>query len=268
MLFRSVNCWAPTRISQFPKFQGTRIRLKSIGRRSRLVVAVENVVAEEEAVPVKGRKFGTNAQIAVRRRPRQGRSLMTVDAILEAAQQLLIRDGFEATSTTRIAEAAGVSVGSLYEYFTSKEALVAKLIKRHCDNLLDTYAGAFKEVEGKGIASLVDAWIDTSVDAYAKDLALHRVLLDQMGKVSKTQHLRSVSLAIADLLESALRKCGEPVPRPDLRLAAFVIESSGEALLHRAILYGDDLLNDELLREWKLMTRLYLASADGLPSQA
>lgn len=232
------------------------------------MVAVENIVAEEEEVPVKGRKFGANAQIAVRRRPRQGRSLMTVDAILEAAQQLLIRDGFEATSTTRIAEAAGVSVGSLYEYFTSKEALVAKLIKRHCDNLLDTYAGAFKEVEGKGIASLVDAWIDTSVDAYAKDLALHRVLLDQMGKVSKTQHLRSVSLAIADLLESALRKCGEPVPRPDLRLAAFVIESSGEALLHRAILYGDNLLNDELLREWKLMTRLYLASADGLPSQA
>jgi len=218
-------------------------------------------------VPVKGRKFGANAEIAVRRRPRQGRSLMTVEAILEAARQLLIKDGFDAASTTRIAEAAGVSVGSLYEYFTSKEALVAKLIKRHCDNLLDTYARAFKEVEGKGIASLVDAWIDTSVEAYAKDLALHRVLLDQMGKVSKTQHLRRVSLAITDLLESALRKCGEPVPRPDLRLAAFVIESAGEALLHRAILYGDDLFNDELRREWKLMTCLYLACADSSPSQ-
>src|ERR1700751_3937164 len=137
-------CWTATRVSHVPRFQSTRIRLESIWRR-----AVANTVAEEEEVPVKGRKFGANAQIAVRRRPRQGRSLMTVEAILEAARQLLIKDGFDAASTTRIAEAAGVSVGSLYEYFTSKEALVAKLIKRHCDNLLDTYARAFKEVEGK-----------------------------------------------------------------------------------------------------------------------
>jgi AcrR family transcriptional regulator len=189
---------------------------------------------------------------------------MTVEAILEAARLLLIKDGFDATSTTRIAEAAGVSVGSLYEYFTSKEALVAKLIKRHCDGLLDTYARAFMEVEGKGIAALVDVWIDTTMDAYARDLALHRVLLDQMGKVSKTRHLRRISLAIADLLEQALRQCGEPVPRPDLHLAAFVIESSGEALVHRTILYAEGLFNGELRRELKLMTRLYLTANDGM----
>ncbi|GAB3630041.1 TetR/AcrR family transcriptional regulator [Pandoraea terrae] len=187
---------------------------------------------------------------------------MTVNAILDAAQHLLVRDGFEATSTTRIAEAAGVSVGSLYEYFTSKEAIVAKLIKRHCDDLLNMYARAFGKVEGKGIAQLVDAWVDTTVDAYEKDLDLHRVLLDQMGRVSKIHHLKRVSLAIADLLEHALRVCGEPIPRPDLRLAAFVVESTGEALVHRAILYAGDLFGHELRRELKLMTTLYLSSGD------
>jgi hypothetical protein len=59
------------------------------------------------------KKTKVDLPIAVRRRPRQHRSMMTVDAILEAARKLFIRDGFEATSTTRIAEAAGVSVGSL-----------------------------------------------------------------------------------------------------------------------------------------------------------
>lgn len=59
------------------------------------------------------RKTRTIAPIAVRYRPRQERSLMTVDAILEGARKLLARDGFDATSTTRIAEAAGVGVGSL-----------------------------------------------------------------------------------------------------------------------------------------------------------
>ncbi|WP_269504919.1 TetR/AcrR family transcriptional regulator [Burkholderia sp. IMCC1007] len=211
-------------------------------------------------MPTKIRKFDPNRQIAVRRRPRQGRSLMTVDAILEAARRLFVCDGFEATSTTRIAAAAGVSVGSLYEYFTSKEALAAKLIKVHCDNLLERYARAFAEAEGKGVAAVVDAWVDTTVDAYAEDVTLHRVLLEQMGKVSKLHHLKRVSLAIADLLEQALRTCRSEVTRPDLHLAAFIVESAGEALVHRAILYTDDLFGYELRREMKLMAHLYLCA--------
>lgn len=213
-------------------------------------------------MPAKIRKFGSNQQIAVRRRPRQGRSVMTVDAILEAAKQLFVRDGFDATSTTRIAAAAGVSVGSLYEYFTSKEALVAKLIKNHCDDLLERIAHAFASVEGQGVAAIVDAWVDTTVDAYAENLELHRVLLEQMGKVSRLHHLKRVSLAIADLLEQALRTCGSEVRRPDLRLAAFVVESSGEAMVHRAILYTDDLFGHELRREMKLMATLYLCAPE------
>ncbi|PZR45592.1 TetR/AcrR family transcriptional regulator [Paraburkholderia fungorum] len=56
---------------------------------------------------------------------------------------LFARDGFEATSTTRIADPAGVSIGSLYEYFTSKDALIEKLIKRHCEHLMNLYGQAF-----------------------------------------------------------------------------------------------------------------------------
>jgi AcrR family transcriptional regulator len=204
------------------------------------------------------KKTKVDLPIAVRRRPRQHRSMMTVDAILEAARKLFIRDGFEATNTTRIAEAAGVSVGSLYEYFTGKDAVAAKLIKRHCDLLLERYARAFEAVEGKGIERLVDAWVDTTVDAYAADVQLQRVLLEQMGKVSKLRHLRGVSLAITDLLEQALMNCGEPIRCPNVRLAAFIIESAGEALVHRSILYATELFGYELRRELKLMMTLYL----------
>jgi AcrR family transcriptional regulator len=204
------------------------------------------------------KKTRTIAPIAVRRRPRQERSLMTVDAILEAARTLLARDGFDATSTTRIAEAAGVSVGSLYEYFTSKDALVAKLIKRHCDYLFEQYAQAFKAVEGQGIERVVDAWVDSTVDAYALDVALQRVLLEHMGRVSKLRHLSRVSLAITDLLEQALVTCGEPVQRPNIHLAAFIVESAVEALTHRSILYAPSLFGFELRRELKVMMTRYL----------
>lgn len=206
--------------------------------------------------------FGKNtrmtSQIAVRRRPRQSRSVMTVDAILEAARTLFARDGFEATSTTRIADAAGVSVGSLYEYFTSKDALIAKLIKCHCEHLMNLYGKAFQAVEGQGIDAVVDTWVDTTADAYAENIALQRVLLEHMGRVSRLHHMKRVSLAFADLLEQALNVCGEPVARPNIHLAAFVLESTGEALIHRSITYTEDLFGYELRRELKIMLSRYL----------
>src|SRR5213082_1988183 len=66
-----------------------------------------------------------------RKRPRQDRSKATVDAILTATARILMADGYDRASTNRIALAAGVSVGSLYQYFPSKEALVAALVENH-----------------------------------------------------------------------------------------------------------------------------------------
>lgn len=66
----------------------------------------------------------------MRKQPRQRRSRVTVDAILEAAARVLVEDGYAAASTNRIAERAGVGVGSLYEYFPGKEAVYAELRRR------------------------------------------------------------------------------------------------------------------------------------------
>jgi AcrR family transcriptional regulator len=65
-----------------------------------------------------------------RKLPQQGRSRETVDALLEATAQLLVRDGYDKASTNKIALKAGVSIGSLYQYFPSKEALVSELLER------------------------------------------------------------------------------------------------------------------------------------------
>ena len=68
----------------------------------------------------------------------QERSRATVDALVEATARILVRDGFDNASTNRIAEVAGVSVGSLYQYFPSKEALVAAVIERHQREIMQT----------------------------------------------------------------------------------------------------------------------------------
>ena len=72
-----------------------------------------------------------------RRRPRQARAQATVDAIIQATARVLVEDGYDRASTNRIAQAAGVSIGSLYQYFPSKEALVAALVETHVDRMME-----------------------------------------------------------------------------------------------------------------------------------
>src|SRR5271170_1138813 len=76
-----------------------------------------------------------------RKNASQKRSRATVDALVEATARILVRDGFDKASTNRIAEVAGVSVGSLYQYFPSKEALVAAVIDRHSQEIMQTVRG-------------------------------------------------------------------------------------------------------------------------------
>src|SRR6185437_1910622 len=67
----------------------------------------------------------------------QERSRQTVNSILEATTRVLIKDGYDRASTNKIAAVAGVSVGSLYQYFPSKEALVAAVSERHSQEVLE-----------------------------------------------------------------------------------------------------------------------------------
>ena len=74
-------------------------------------------------------------RIAPRKQAKQDRSRHTVEALLQATARVLSREGYDKASTNRIAEVAGVNIGSLYQYFPNKDALVAALIDRHIDEL-------------------------------------------------------------------------------------------------------------------------------------
>lgn len=76
------------------------------------------------------------ASSAPRRSPRQERSQFTVDAIFEAVARIVATQGEDALTTNRIADVAGVSVGSLYQYFPSKEAILLAMLDQHCDRVM------------------------------------------------------------------------------------------------------------------------------------
>lgn len=181
-----------------------------------------------------------------RRIPRQNRSVMTVDAILQATATLFARDGFEKTSTTRIAELAGVSIGSLYEYFPNKDSLLAYLVKRHCVQMLEHVTQRLRAMQERQIMSTLAVFIDSIHECYARNIPLQRVLIEHLGRVSKPRHFERVSSALVNLLEEHVLGCGQEMSLINIRQALYTVECIVESLIHRSILFDPSFFHSEL----------------------
>src|SRR5689334_9008980 len=99
----------------------------------------------------------------------QKRSRATVEALVEATARILVKDGFDKASTNRIAEVAGVSVGSLYQYFPSKEALVAAVMERHQEEIMQTVRSELAEVLAEPVEKAVRKLVAAAVKAHRVD---------------------------------------------------------------------------------------------------
>src|SRR6202167_6846461 len=95
-----------------------------------------------------------------RKKPRQQRSQATVECILDATARVLCTTGYDRASTNRVAMAAGVSVGSLYQYFPSKEALVAALVDRHVEQMTSLVTRKLAEVASAPLDEAVCTMIE------------------------------------------------------------------------------------------------------------
>ena len=96
-----------------------------------------------------------------RKQPRQTRSMATVNAIFEATIQVLVSDGPRRLTTTRVAERAGVSVGSMYQYFPHKQALFYALNERYLVRLAERIEATCLAQHGAVLADMVEALVTT-----------------------------------------------------------------------------------------------------------
>ena len=178
---------------------------------------------------------------AVRTNPRktasQERSRLTVDALLEATARILVREGFDKASTNRIAEVAGVSVGSLYQYFPSKEALVAALIDRHNRQVMQAVQGELAEALNLSMEEAVRRLVSIAVKAHRIDPKLHRALTEQIPRVGRLENAEFFNRQYYVLFENYLKSRRGELSVTDLGLAAFVCVTSIEALTHTAVLH-------------------------------
>ena len=177
----------------------------------------------------------------------QERARATVDALVEATARILVREGFDKASTNHIAEVAGVSIGSLYQYFPSKEALVAAVIERHQQQIMHTVRRELAEVLVQPVEKAVRKLVAVAVEAHRVDPVLHRVLAEQIPRVGKLEKLETFNRENYTLFRTYLESHRDEIRVDDLELAAFVCVTSIEALTHNAVLHYSKILSDEAM---------------------
>ena len=178
----------------------------------------------------------------------QARSRATVDALVEATARILVRDGFEKTSTNRIAEVAGVSVGSLYQYFPSKEALVAAVIDRHNEEIMGIVRAALAEVADLPIDKAVRKLVTVAIDAHRINPKLHRVLAEQIPRTGQLRDVEAYNREIQTLVRAYLESRRKEMRKVDLDVATFICVSTIEAIAHNTVLHGAEMLLEKMVR--------------------
>lgn len=155
-----------------------------------------------------------------------------------------MRDGFDRASTNRIADAAGVSIGSLYQYFPSKEALVAAVIERHNRDLVQVVREAVAEARSEPIGIGVERLVAAAIAAHRIDPALHRVLAEQTPRTGELEGVELFHREAQGLFRAFLDNHCDELNGLDLDMAAFVCVTSIEALTHTAVIHRPDILAD------------------------
>jgi len=174
----------------------------------------------------------------------QERSRATISVLLAATARVLVKEGYDHASTNKIALAAGVSVGSLYQYFPSKEALVAAVIERHIDEMMELVRTSLTRVATLPLAEAARELVRVMIEAHRIEPKLHRVLVEQIPRVGKMEYVDRVDEEAMALVRAYLEAHRDEIGVTDLDLASFIAVSCVEAMTHAAVLRRPELLSD------------------------
>ncbi|ATB39076.1 TetR family transcriptional regulator [Cystobacter fuscus] len=194
-----------------------------------------------------------------RKRPRQERAKATVELILEAAAHVLVSSGYEGTTTKQVAERAGVSIGSLYQYFPSKEALVAMLVERLHQRVLGILADKLVPRPISDLAQEVRELVRALVDVYGVNPELQRVLLEQAPRIGPLQVVQEIEARVEFLVQGVLSQNLEFERPRNLSLVVFIIIRALRSAVWAAVVERPELIGTpELVEELSALVLGYL----------
>lgn len=210
--------------------------------------------------------MATPTQLKPRKMPSQARSKATVEAVLTAAAHVFQKHGYAAATTDRIAERAGVSVGSLYQYFPNKDAILVTLAERHIDAGFALVGELLAEVmtEMPALETLLRRFVVAMIALHEHEPELHRVLFEEAPLPSSVRRRlqRRENEFAAEVCE--LLRAHPEARTVDPNATAYVLVHSVDALVHDFILHPPTNIDAEsLTQEMVCMWLRHLTAGQG-----
>jgi AcrR family transcriptional regulator len=160
-----------------------------------------------------------------------------------------VRDGYDKASTNKVAKMAGVSIGSLYQYFPNKEALVAALIERHFDEVTGLITDHLVDSHDAPIPDVVRALITAIIEAKRLNPKLHRVLRQQVPRLGRIDRMLDMGAKLEHMVKAQLELRKEELRISDLDAAAHVLVHAVDGITNAALFEQHHPIEDDRLVE-------------------
>lgn len=198
----------------------------------------------------------------MRKKPTQARAEATIAAIVEAAAQILQREGEEAATTARIAERAGVSIGSVYQYFPNKDAILLALIRKEREAIFADVAKRIAEIDPANGEAMARGVVATLVAAF-RPRRKRRKLVALMAALSADRDDSGLVLRdrVGDLILDVSRRYPGMAARPLTPASAYVLTRAVLGAIRSAVVENAKILDDpEFEEELARLAVAYLKS--------
>jgi AcrR family transcriptional regulator len=202
----------------------------------------------------------TIAAFEPRKTPVQARSAVTVEAISEAAVQVLLTHGSDRLTTTRVADRAGVSVGTLYQYYPNKRSLLFSVLENHLSVVATAVEIACERARHKPLADMmremVEAFVDIKIERADISVALYRVSADIGGP----ELMKRISQRLHRAIEGMIGTAADLKSTPDKFAIEMMLAAMSGAM--RAVLEagGSPTMMRKLREQLVLLCHAYMAA--------
>lgn len=176
-----------------------------------------------------------------RKMPVQARSRATVDAIIQAATYILTKVGWEGLTTNAIAERAGVNIGSLYQFFPNKEAVIAELQRRHAVETRSDLRKALEVLsEQPSLRQALTLVVEMLVEEHRAAPAVHKAIYDELPRTVRLleEDKKQLRGQFLDVIKPFMKN----VPDPDL--ATYMVGVAAHSVIHTVTAERPKLLGD------------------------
>jgi AcrR family transcriptional regulator len=177
---------------------------------------------------------------------------MTVEAILEATTRILTEEGYDKANTNYIAERAGISIGSLYQYFPNKESLMAVLMEQHANEIAELVESKLKNLFDAPLEKVIPELVKAVIAAHGINPRLHQVLNEEIPRSERLQQMQHADERIVGLLriylvqwsDSAQERLRQRICPQNIEMTVFILSRTVESLCHSAVIEHPGFVSD------------------------